>query len=63
MKAKSPPAKSEGKGTPAVMIMIGLGGDKPGDDKGVMGADKPKPSLRGKVPGFGGKTRRSYVGP
>lgn len=47
---------------PAVMIMIGL---KPGgDDKGgAMGKEKPAPSLRGKVPGFGGKTRRTYTGP
>lgn len=57
-----PMGKTDSKrdSAPAVMIMIGL---KPGSDRDdMMGAPKPKPSMRGKVPGFGGKTRRTYTG-
>jgi len=63
-----------GLGGPAVMIMIGLkpGKDDPDDMMGKskapsFGAAKPKtPPARqsnsGKVPSFGGKTRRTWTG-
>lgn len=55
--AKKPTKPASDSKTPAIMIMIGLAPDA------GMGKEKPAPSMRGKVPGFGGKTRRSYVGP
>lgn len=58
------PGKEGKEAMPAIMIMIGMKSHGAGDvdDKLGMGKDKPKPSMRGKVPGFGGKTRRTYVG-
>lgn len=69
--AKKPAPPKPDKGTPGVMIMIGL---KPGnsdeDDlpksapskKPAATSSLARPSNSGKVPSFGGKTRRTWTG-